>query len=65
MGYKILTASSNCFVRDSLPVTIDYCREHIDPENFIGIMMTSWLSVTEEWRDKLFESAEVFKESEI
>lgn len=65
MGYKIFTASSNCFVRDSLPATLEYCKEHIAPENNFGIMMSSWFSLTKEWWHKHLESIEVFKECEI
>ena len=65
LGYKVFTASSNCFERDSLPVTYEYCNRVISPENNFGIMMTTWFALTEEWWHKHLEAVEVFKESGI
>ncbi len=60
-GFDQLPAGSNFFHEENFELLSAYCARHLNDEHLIGIMQTVWYATDEEHRDKLWESAALFK----
>lgn len=58
-GFDILAGASNEYFEDNAQLLHDYCKAKIDGDKYLGIIQTTWLSVEEKWRERLFNGAEV------
>lgn len=58
-GFDILAGASNEYFEDNVQLLHEYCKAEIDSDKYLGIIQTTWLSVEEKWRDRLFNGAEV------
>ena len=47
------------YFEDNAKLLHDYCKAEIDGDKYLGIIQTTWLSVEEKWRERLFNGAEV------
>ena len=41
----------------------EYCKKHISPERLLGFIQTTWASVEEKYKDKLFDGAATLGET--
>lgn len=58
-GFDILAGASNEYFEDNAQLLHEYCKAEIDGDKYLGIIQTTWLSVEEKWRERLFNGAEV------
>ena len=61
-GYDLLAGGSNEYFKENISLLHDFCKKHIAEEQYVGIIQTTWAATTEEWREKLFEAAELMRE---
>ncbi|MBO5945474.1 MAG: hypothetical protein J6Q69_02590, partial [Clostridia bacterium] len=62
-GVDQFPGGSNCSYPDNFGLLTDFCKKTINEDHLYGMMMTTWLQVTEEWREQLFAAADIVKET--
>ena len=56
-GFDQIPGGSVEYHRENIELLARYCKEHIAPERLLGFIQTTWASVEDKYRDKLFDGA--------
>ena len=62
-GYDQIPAGSIEYKRENMELLAKYCKEHISKEHLFGFIQTTWASVEEKYKDKLFDGAATLGET--
>ena len=61
-GYDQIPAGSNWAYKENFPLLVEYCKNNISGEHLCGFMQTHWMLTTEEYRDTIFNAADMLEE---
>ncbi|MBQ8342823.1 MAG: family 20 glycosylhydrolase [Clostridia bacterium] len=61
-GFDILAGGSNEYFDENIRLLHNFCKKHIDENQYVGIIQTTWAATTEAWRKEVFGAAELMKE---
>ena len=56
-GFDQIPGGSVEYHKENMELLAKYCKEHIAPERLLGFIQTTWASVEDKYRDKLFDGA--------
>jgi hypothetical protein len=56
-GFDQIPGGSVEYCKDNIEKLALYCKEHISPDRLLGFIQTTWASVEEKYKDKLFDGA--------
>lgn len=56
-GYDQIPGGSVEYHKDNIEKLAEYCKEHISPDRLLGFIQTTWASVEDKYRDRLFDGA--------
>lgn len=60
-GYEFIAGGSNEYFKENISMLDGYCKEKLSRDRYVGIIQTTWAATTEQWRDTLFEAADLMK----
>lgn len=60
-GYTVIAGGSNEYFKENITSLHDYCKENLSTDLYRGIIQTTWAPTTPEWKDTLYEAAELMK----
>ncbi len=61
-GFEVIAGGSNEYFDENITLLHNYCKKHLPKEKYKGIIQTTWTATTEEWREELFNAANLMKE---
>lgn len=61
-GFAVLAGASNEYFQENLSLLHNHCKKNLPKENYKGIIQTTWVATTEEWREELFNAANLMKD---
>lgn len=56
-GFDQIPGGSVEYCKDNIEKLALFCKEHISPDRLLGFIQTTWASVEEKYKDKLFDGA--------
>lgn len=61
-GYEMIAGGSSEYFNENISLLHNYCKKYLPKEKYKGIIQTTWVATTEEWREALFNAADLMKE---
>ena len=61
-GYEMIAGGSSEYFNENISLLHNYCKKYLPKEKYKGIIQTTWVATTEEWREALFNAADLTKE---
>ena len=61
-GYEIIAGGSSEYFNENISLLHNYCKKYLSKDKYKGIIQTTWVATTEEWRETLFNAADLMKE---
>lgn len=62
-GYDQIPGGSVEYFKENMPMLAKYCKDHISKDRLLGFIQTTWASVEEKYKDKLFDGADALGEA--
>ena len=56
-GFDQIPGGSVEYYKENMELLARYCKEHISEEHLLGFIQTTWASVEDKYKDKLFDGA--------
>jgi hypothetical protein len=56
-GFDQIPGGSVEYYKENMELLAGYCKEHISGEHLLGFIQTTWASVEDKYKDKLFDGA--------
>ena len=60
-GYTVIAGGSNEYFKDNISLLDNYCKKSLPADKYAGIVQTTWASTTENYREVIFEAADLMK----